>query len=104
MCILGESAGGGRAAGAADGPISCRRMVSTLPADGDPALAGSSEGAHGDPHTDILDTTDAGPAVIRGSLLRVGGYGLGTLATVASSAVVIRHLGLIDTGHFTTVT
>ena len=45
-----------------------------------------------------------GPSVIRGSLLRISGYGLGTLATVASSAVVIRHLGLIDTGHFTTVT
>ncbi len=56
------------------------------------------------PPLDILDTTDAGPAVIRGSLLRISGYGLGTLATVASSAVVIRHLGLIDTGHFTTVT
>ena len=79
-------------------------MVSTLPADGDPALAGSSQDAHEDPHTDILDTTDAGPAVIRSSLLRIGGYGIGTLATVASSAVVIRHLGLVNTGHFTTVT
>jgi O-antigen/teichoic acid export membrane protein len=75
-------------------------MVSTLPADGDPALAGSPE----DAHADILDTAAAGTAVIRGSLLRFGGYGIGTLATVASSAVVIRHLGLIDTGHFTTVT
>src|ERR1035437_1598600 len=75
-------------------------MVSTLPADGDPALAGSSAGAH----VDILDTTEAGTAVVRGSLLRFGAYGIGTLATVASSAVVIRHLGLIDTGHFTTVT
>jgi O-antigen/teichoic acid export membrane protein len=71
-------------------------MVSTLPSGGDPALADS-------PDRDILDTTDAGPAVIRGGLLRFGGYGIGTLATVASSAVVIRHLGLIDTGHFTTV-
>ena len=75
-------------------------MVSTLPADGDPALAGSPE----DTHVDILDTAEAGPSVIRGSLLRLGGYLLGTLATVASSAVVIRHLGVIDTGHFLTVT
>jgi O-antigen/teichoic acid export membrane protein len=75
-------------------------MVSTLPADSDPALAGSSE----DGHVDILDTTAAGPSVIRGSLFRLGGYGLGTLATVASSAVVIRHLGVIDTGRFLTVT
>lgn len=53
---------------------------------------------------DILDTSAAGPSVIRGSMLRLGGYGLGTLATVVSSAVVIRHLGVIDTGHFLTVT
>ncbi len=75
-------------------------MVSTLPADGDPALAGSPD----DVQVDILDTTAAGPSVIRGSLLRLGGYLLGTLATVTSSAVVIRHLGVIDTGHFLTVT
>jgi O-antigen/teichoic acid export membrane protein len=75
-------------------------MVSTLPVDGDPALAGSPE----DVHVDILDTTEAGTSVIRGSVLRLGGYLLGTLATVVSSAVVIRHLGVIDTGHFLTVT
>jgi O-antigen/teichoic acid export membrane protein len=74
-------------------------MVSALPADRDPPLVDSPE----DAAADILDTTDAGPAVIRGGLLRFGGYGIGTLATVASGAVVIRHLGLIDTGHFTTV-
>jgi len=71
-------------------------MVSTLPADRDLPPAATP--------ADILDTTDAGPAVIRGGLVRLGAYGIGTLATVASSAVVIRHLGLIDTGHFTTVT
>ena len=71
-------------------------MVSTLPADRTPPAAATP--------ADILDTTDAGPAVIRGGLVRLGAYGIGTLATVASSAVVIRHLGLIDTGHFTTVT
>jgi O-antigen/teichoic acid export membrane protein len=75
-------------------------MVSTLPADGDPALAGSSE----DAHADILDTAEAGPSVIRGGVLRLGGYVLGALATVASSAVVIRHLGVVDTGHFLTIT
>lgn len=74
-------------------------MVSTLPADGDPALAGSLQ----DAQVDILDTSAAGPSVIRGSLLRLGGYAIGALATVASSAVVIRHLGVIDTGHFLTV-
>jgi O-antigen/teichoic acid export membrane protein len=75
-------------------------MVSTLPAGGDSALTGSPE----DTHLDILDTADAGASVIRGGVMRLGGYLLGALATVASSAVVIRHLGVIDTGHFLTVT
>jgi O-antigen/teichoic acid export membrane protein len=75
-------------------------MVSTLPAGEDSALAGSPQ----DTHVDILDTADAGASVIRGSALRLGGYVLGALATLASSAVVIRHLGVIDTGHFLTVT
>jgi O-antigen/teichoic acid export membrane protein len=75
-------------------------MVSTLPADGDPAPAGSPEDVDGD----ILDSAEAGQSVIRGGVLRLNGYVFGTLATVASSAVVIRHLGVIDTGHFLTVT
>jgi O-antigen/teichoic acid export membrane protein len=75
-------------------------MASTLPADREPSLADQQAGAP----RDILDTADAGPAVIRGSLLRVGAYGIGMIATVLSSAVVIRHLGLVNTGHFTTVT
>lgn len=53
---------------------------------------------------DILDTEHAGPRVIRGSLLQLAGYVIGTLATVVSSAVVIRHLGKTDTGRFLTVT
>jgi O-antigen/teichoic acid export membrane protein len=75
-------------------------MVSTLPAGSSPALAGTPD----DTQVDILDTSQAGPSIIRGSLLRLGAYLLGTLATVVSSAVVIRHLGLVDTGHFLTVT
>jgi O-antigen/teichoic acid export membrane protein len=72
-------------------------MVSTFPADGLPAPAGASD------DRDVLDTNAAGPKVIRGGLSRLGGYLLGALATVGSSAVVIRHLGVIDTGHFLTV-
>jgi O-antigen/teichoic acid export membrane protein len=82
-------------------------MVSALQADSDPAAADSDPAVAGSPDAppgDILDTRQAGPAVIRGGMLRVLGYGLGMVATVASSAVVIRHLGLIDTGRFTTVT
>ena len=70
-------------------------MVATLSADHDPPE---------DARVDILDTAEAGPSVIRGSLLRLSAYLLGTLATLASSAVVIRHLGVVDTGRFITVT
>jgi O-antigen/teichoic acid export membrane protein len=52
---------------------------------------------------DPIDGGGAGRGVIRGSLLRLGGNLLGTLATVAASAVVIRHLGVVDTGRFLTV-
>src|SRR4051812_27159417 len=52
---------------------------------------------------DVVDTQEAGPAVIRGSALRLGGMIAGTLATVVSSAIIIRHLGVVDTGRFVTV-
>jgi O-antigen/teichoic acid export membrane protein len=52
---------------------------------------------------DILDTPEAGPRVIRGSVLRVGGYVLGVVFGVASSALMFRHLGVVDTGRYVTV-
>ena len=52
---------------------------------------------------DLVDTDAAGPSVIRGGLMRLAGLILGTLATVVSSAVIIRHLGVVDTGRFVTV-
>ena len=52
---------------------------------------------------DILDTPEAGPRVIRGSLLRVAGYVLGVLLGVVASALMFRHLGVVDTGRYVTV-
>ncbi|MEA2220710.1 MAG: hypothetical protein QOJ35_3336 [Solirubrobacteraceae bacterium] len=52
---------------------------------------------------DLLDSSEAGASVIRGSVLRLAGHVLGALAAVAASAVVIRHLGVVDTGRFVTV-
>lgn len=52
---------------------------------------------------DVLDTREAGPQVIRGGALRVAGYAAGVLVGVASSAVMFRHLGVIDAGRFVTV-
>lgn len=52
---------------------------------------------------DLLDTTAAGPAAIRGSALRGAGYVLGLLLSVGSVPFVIRHLGIEDFGRFVLV-
>jgi O-antigen/teichoic acid export membrane protein len=54
--------------------------------------------------TDILDTPEAGPAAIRGGVLRVLGYGAGALLSVVSAALLFRHLGVEDGGRYVTVT
>lgn len=56
-----------------------------------------------DPLTGVLDTTQAGPQVIRGGALRVGGYAAGVLISVVSAALLIRHLGAADFGRYITV-
>jgi O-antigen/teichoic acid export membrane protein len=73
----------------ASGPVDAK-----LPA----AEPDAALGAH------ILDTTQAGPSVIRGSLLRLIGQVVSMLVTVVSSAIVIRHLGVVNTGRYVTVT
>jgi O-antigen/teichoic acid export membrane protein len=52
---------------------------------------------------DLLDTRAAGPAAIRGSALRAGGYFLGILLSLASAPLLIRHLGQADFGRYFTV-
>lgn len=74
-------------------------IVPTPSIDSDHASERLPEGAR----PDLLDSTDAGGSAIRGSVLRLGGYVLGALASVAASAFVIRHLGLVDTGRYVTV-
>ena len=74
------------------------RIVPTRSADREPTVARLAPG-----RWTWSIRAEAGPSVIRGSLLRLGGLVLGTLATVASSAVIIRHLGVVDTGRFVTV-
>ena len=53
---------------------------------------------------DILDTPQAGPTVIRGSLMRLTGQALSMLVAVVTSAIVIRYLGVVNTGRYVTVT
>lgn len=52
--------------------------------------------------SDILATSAAGPAAIRGGLLRVGGYLVGVLVSTLSAALLFRHLGVTDTGLYVT--
>jgi len=56
-----------------------------------------------EPPRDVLDTPDAGPLVIRGGLLRLASYALGTGMTVVSAALLIRYLGSADFGRYVTV-
>lgn len=51
----------------------------------------------------MLDTAEAGSLVIRGGVLRVGAYAVGTALTLVSAAVLIRHLGTSDFGRYVTI-
>jgi O-antigen/teichoic acid export membrane protein len=51
---------------------------------------------------DVLSSSAAGPAAVRGGALRVGGYFVGTLVSVFSAALLFRHLGVRDTGRYVT--
>ncbi|HTD10307.1 MAG TPA: hypothetical protein VK680_15585 [Solirubrobacteraceae bacterium] len=53
--------------------------------------------------TDVLDTPDAGVAVIRGGALRMFGYVVGVATSVVSSALLLRHLGVVATGNYVTI-
>jgi O-antigen/teichoic acid export membrane protein len=53
--------------------------------------------------TAVLDTSEAGPRAIRGSALRLVGYGLSTLLGVVGVAAVTRHLQTADYGRFSVV-
>jgi O-antigen/teichoic acid export membrane protein len=53
--------------------------------------------------SDLLDTPDAGVAVIRGGVLRTVGYVAGVAVSVVSSALLLRHLGVVRTGEYVTV-
>ena len=63
-------------------------------------LAVALEGAQ--PPVDVLSTSSAGPAAVRGGAMRVGGYIVGALVSVLSAALLFRHLGVKDTGSYVT--
>jgi O-antigen/teichoic acid export membrane protein len=51
---------------------------------------------------DALASGVAGPAAVRGGILRVGGYAVGTVFGVLSAALLLRHLGVDDAGRYYT--
>ena len=53
------------------------------------------------PASDVLDTAAAGPRALRGSLLRLGAYGGGTLLALVAQPLVARHLGRVGYGRYT---
>ncbi len=52
---------------------------------------------------DLLDTSAAGPAAIRGGAMRLVAFGVGSLLSVLSVALMFRHLGLEDSGRYVTI-
>lgn len=53
--------------------------------------------------SDPLDTPEAGVVAIRGGALRTIGYAFGVAVSVVSSALLLRHLGVVATGDYVTV-
>src|SRR5205085_8848675 len=53
---------------------------------------------------DILTSADAGGRVIRGSALRAGAGIAGSLVGVITAALLLRHLGVAESGRYVTVT
>jgi O-antigen/teichoic acid export membrane protein len=52
---------------------------------------------------DLLDSTEAGGAAIRGSAVRIVGFVIGVAASIGSAAILFRHLGVVDSGHYVTI-
>lgn len=53
--------------------------------------------------SDLLASTEAGRAAIRGGAVRVLAFGATVLVGVGSSALLYRHLKVADTGHYMTI-
>jgi glycosyltransferase involved in cell wall biosynthesis/O-antigen/teichoic acid export membrane protein len=65
--------------------------------------AGISPAANAEDPTAILDSPEASGKLVRGGTLRVLGYIAGVLVSVIGAAVMIRHLGVVAFGRYTTV-
>jgi O-antigen/teichoic acid export membrane protein len=52
---------------------------------------------------DVLTSPDAGRNVIRGSALRIAGYGTGIVLLAVASVLLLRYLGVVEAGRYFTV-
>jgi O-antigen/teichoic acid export membrane protein len=52
---------------------------------------------------ELIDTAAAGPAALRGGVLRTGGFVGGLLLSLASAPLLVRHLGDVDFGRYSAV-
>jgi O-antigen/teichoic acid export membrane protein len=55
----------------------------------------------GDVEEDLLSTPQAGIAAVRGGSMRLLSFLVGSLASVVAAALLFRHLGVTDSGHYT---
>ena len=67
-----------------------------------PRTQDAASSASAEKPTDVLSSSAAGATAMRGGVLRVGGYAVGLLASMGSTALLFRHLGVIDTGRYVT--
>jgi O-antigen/teichoic acid export membrane protein len=66
--------------------------------------AARTEGAvPGSETIDLLDTEQAGPKAIRGGGIRLVAFGASVLVSVGSSALLYRHLKVVDSGYYATI-
>src|SRR3954462_8004136 len=56
-----------------------------------------------EPEPDVLATPAAGPAALRGSVLRPATYPFGIALSLASAPLLVRHLGIAEFGRYITV-
>src|SRR4051812_513704 len=56
-----------------------------------------------EPEPDVLATPAAGPAALRGSVLRTATYLFGIALSLASAPLLVRHLGIAEFGRYITV-
>jgi O-antigen/teichoic acid export membrane protein len=52
------------------------------------------------PPTEFLDSSAAGPAAVRGGAFQSASWLAATLVGVASGAILVRHLGVVETGRY----